>query len=98
MIVMMGYIHLEPSDVPEFLADLEIIAAGTRAERGCLFHAIALEDAPSGRMLLAERWLDENAFTAHLAGPHAASFQQRWAKRTTVDVQRYEVFNESSDW
>jgi quinol monooxygenase YgiN len=36
MIVMMGYIHLEPSDVPEFLAELETIAAGTRAERGCL--------------------------------------------------------------
>ncbi len=26
MIVMMGYIHLEPSDVRNFLADLEIIA------------------------------------------------------------------------
>ena len=91
MIVMMGYIHLEPFDVPEFLADLETIAAGTRAERGCLFYAIALEDAPSGRMLLAQRWLDQDAFTAHLAGPHAASFQQTWANKVRVDIQRYEV-------
>ena len=37
MIVMMGYIHLEPYDFPEFIADLENIADGTRSERGCLF-------------------------------------------------------------
>ena len=91
MIVMMGYIHLEPSVVPEFLADLETIAAGTRAERGCLFYGAALEDAPSGRMLLAQRWLDQDAFTAHLSGPHAASFQQKWANKARVDIQRYEV-------
>ena len=94
MIVLMGYIHLKPSDVQEFLADLQTIAAGTRAERGCLFYASALEDASSGRMLLVERWLDEDALTAHLHGPNAASFQQKWANRTRVDVQRYEVFSE----
>lgn len=93
MIVLMGYIYLEPFDVQEFLVDLETIAAGTRSERGCLFYAVALDDAPSGRMLLAQRWLDEDAFTAHLAGPHAASFQQNWASRTKVDVQRYVVFS-----
>lgn len=96
MIVLMGYIHLEPSDVEEFLTDLETIAAGTRAERGCLFYAFALEDAPSGRMLLVQRWLDEDAFTAHLAGPSAASFQKKWVNKTRVDVQQYEVCNEES--
>lgn len=35
MIVLMGYIHVEPSDVPDFLVDFAAIAAGTRAERGC---------------------------------------------------------------
>ena len=94
MIVVLGYIHLKPSDVQDFLADLETIAAGTRAERGCLFYALALEDTVAGRILLAQRWLDDDAYTAHLAGPHAASFQQRWANRTRVDVQRYEVVND----
>lgn len=94
MIVLMGYIHLEQSDVFEFLADLETIAAGTRAERGCLFYGVALEDAPSGRMLLAQRWLDEESFAAHMAGPHAALFQQKWGTRARVDVQRYEVFDD----
>ncbi len=91
MIVMMGYIHLKPPDISEFLADLETIVAGTRAERGCLFYGVALEDAPSGRMLLAQRWLDQDAFTAHLAGPHAAWFQQKWRNKVKVDIQRFEV-------
>ena len=94
MIVLMGYIHLKPSDVEEFLADLETIAAGTRAESGCLFYAFAVENAPSRRMLLVQRWLDDDAFTAHLNGPNAASFQQKWNNRTRVDVQRYDVFRE----
>ena len=93
MIVIMGYIHLEPSDVREFLSDLDAISTGTRAEKGCLFYALALEEALSGRILLAQRWRDEEAFTAHVAGPHAASFQKEWANRTRVDVQRYEVSN-----
>ena len=91
MIVIMGYIHLEPCDIPEFLGDLRTLATGTRAERGCLFYGVALEDAPSGRMLLAQRWLDQGAFTAHLAGPHAASFQQKWANQVRVDIQRYDI-------
>ena len=31
MIVLMGYLYVEPSDVREFIADLVAIAAGTRA-------------------------------------------------------------------
>ncbi len=37
MIIVMGYVHLDPSDVDEFLADIQVIAPGTRAEKGCLF-------------------------------------------------------------
>ena len=91
MIVLMGYLYVEPSDVREFIADLVAIAAGTRAERGCLFYAVVLEDVPSGRMLLAQRWSDEYALAAHLAGPNAALFQQKWGHRVRLDVQRYQV-------
>ena len=59
MIVMMGYIHLEPFDVPEFLADLEAIAAGTRAERG----------VPLLRHCLRRRTLRAHAVGAAMAGP-----------------------------
>jgi len=60
MIVMMGYIHLKPCDIPEFLAVLETIAAGTQAERGCLFYGVPWKTPPSERMLFVRRWRDHD--------------------------------------
>ncbi|SFB23152.1 Antibiotic biosynthesis monooxygenase [Lentibacillus halodurans] len=66
MIVLMGYLHLNTSDVNEFTTDVQVIASSTRAEKGCLFYAVTLEDARAGRMLIVERWQDQESLTAHL--------------------------------
>ncbi len=95
MIIVMGYVHLDPSDVDEFLADIQVIAPGTRAEKGCLFYAVALDDARAGRMLVAERWQDQHSLTAHLEGPQTAAFQ-KWMNRIKIDVLKYEASNERS--
>jgi len=55
MIILMGYLHLNPSDVDEFVADTQAISTRTRAEKGCLFYTVALDDARAGRMLVVER-------------------------------------------
>jgi quinol monooxygenase YgiN len=89
----MGYVHLNPSDVKEFLADIQVIGPGTRAEKGCLFYAVALEDARAGRMLVVERWQDQASLTAHLEGAQTASFQ-KWMNRIKIDVLRYDAPNE----
>jgi quinol monooxygenase YgiN len=89
----MGYVHLNPSDVKEFLADIQVIGPGTTAEKGCLLYAIALEDARAGRMLVVERWQDQASLTAHLEGPQTASFQ-KWMNRIKIDVLRYDASNE----
>lgn len=34
MIVLMGYIHVEPCDIREFVCDLDEMAAAARTERG----------------------------------------------------------------
>ena len=89
----MGYVHLDPSDVKEFLADIEVIGPGTRAEKGCLFYAVTLGDARAGRMVVAEPWQDQAPLTAHLEGPQTASFQ-RWMNRIRIEVLRYDASNE----
>jgi quinol monooxygenase YgiN len=93
MIIVMGYVHLNPSDVDEFLADIQVIAPGTRAEKGCLFYAVTLDDASAGRMLVAERWRNQASLTAHLKGAQAAAFQ-KWDNRIKIDVLRYDASNE----
>jgi quinol monooxygenase YgiN len=89
----MGYVHLDPSDVDEFLADIQVIAPGTRAENGCLFYAVTLDDPHAGRMLVVERWQDQESLTAHLEGQQAAAFQ-KWMNRIKIDVLKYEASNE----
>lgn len=93
MIVVMGYIHLATSDVKEFLDDIEVIGPGTRAEKGCLFYAVTLDDASAGRMVVTERWQDQASLTAHFEGPQTASFQ-RWVNRIRIEVLRYDASNE----
>jgi quinol monooxygenase YgiN len=91
MIILMGHLHLNPAEVPDFMADMQIIATGTRAEAGCLFYALAVDDAPAGRVLLAQRWQNQAALTAHMEGANAAAFASRWGYRVRVDLQRYAV-------
>ncbi len=89
----MGHVYVAPSDVTEFLADIQVISPGTRAEKGCLFYAVTLEDADAGRMLVAERWLDQPSLDAHLEGPQTASFQ-KWTSKMRLDISRYDASNE----
>lgn len=90
MIIVMGYVHVDPSHVKEFRADIEVIGPGTRAESGCLFYAVTLDDASTGRLVVTERWQDQASLTAHLEGPQTAAFQ-KWMKRIKIDVLRYDV-------
>jgi quinol monooxygenase YgiN len=91
MIVLMGYLHLDPAHVAAFMADVQAVGADTRAEPGCLFYGIAVDDAPAGRMLLAQRWQDQAALGAHLDAPATKAFRARWTDKLTMDIQEYAV-------
>lgn len=78
MIVLVGYIHLAPSDVDHFLESMKAIAAGTSQEQGCLFYALGPADRAQGTILVAQRWQDAASVAARVAGPQAASFAKRW--------------------
>jgi quinol monooxygenase YgiN len=93
LIIVIGNLHLDPSEVTEFLADIQVLGPKTRAENGCLFYAVTLDDASAGRMVVAERWQDQASLTAHLEGPQTAAFQ-KWMGKIRIDVSRYDASNE----
>lgn len=93
MIILMGYLTVAAHDVAAFIAATEAAAIGTRAEPGCLFYGIRLDDAKSGRFLVAQRWRDHAALRAHMETPHALAFLETWAARFTSDLQQYDVAN-----
>lgn len=94
MIIVMGYITLQPSDVSGFIADMQPFATTTRAEDGCLFFGATAEDAAAGRILVAERWRDQAALTAHLAAPATEAFVKIWAGRMTGEILKFDAANE----
>ena len=96
MIILMGYIHLNPSDVSEFLADVQAITRSTKAQDGCLFYTVTLDDASAGRMLVVERWRDEQSLDAHMQTQETKTFLEKWASRMQSDVLRYNASNERS--
>ncbi|MBT2604160.1 antibiotic biosynthesis monooxygenase [Bacillus sp. ISL-53] len=96
MIILMGYVHLNPFDVDEFTADVQAVASSTRAEKGCLFYAFTLEDARAGRMLTVQRWQDQESLTAHVERHETAPFLKKWGNRMRMDILKYDALNERS--
>ena len=91
MLILMGYLHIDPLDVDAFIRDVRTVSLSTKAEEGCLFYGITLDDRPAGRFLVAERWRDQEALTAHLARAETLAFLADWGDRMKGDLQTYEV-------
>ncbi|MEC0123292.1 putative quinol monooxygenase [Paenibacillus pabuli] len=96
MILLMGYVHLNPSEVNEFTADVRDVVSSTRTETGCLFYAFTLEDSRAGRMLTVQRWEDQESLAAHVERHESAPFLMKWGNRMRMDVQKYDISNERS--
>ena len=73
MIIIAGSIRLDPAQVEEALEAGWPHIEGARGQRGCLAYRWTLEPREPGRVEVFERWQDEAALAAHLAGPHYRS-------------------------
>ena len=69
MLIVTGYVHVEPSDVDAFIADIRALAWSSRQRDGNLSYAVAVDDQKLGRLLVVERWRDQQSLTAHLEAP-----------------------------
>lgn len=94
MLILMGYIHLDPPDINAFITDVEQISLTTKAEKGCLFYSITLDDRSAGRFLVAERWQDQPSLAAHLEKAETLAFLKTWGDRMSSDLQAYDVSGE----
>lgn len=86
MIVLHVTYMTKPGEAGNFVAAIEEagIDTATRAEHGCLqydyFYTAQMED----RVLLVERWADEEALKAHTCAPH---FQQLGSMKSQYVLQ-----------
>jgi len=94
MLILMGYITLDPAEVDAFAAAVEAISVSTNAEEGCLFYNIILDDRLSGRFLAAQRWRDRQALTLHLEREETLAFLAAWSGRMKADLKVYDAVQE----
>lgn len=94
MLIVTGTIAVMPSDFAEFISDLRGLAGATRQRDGNLSYDAGILDARAGQILVAERWEDQAALTAHLDADDTKAFVQRWQARMRNDVRKFDAANE----
>jgi len=96
MLIVTGYVQVPPSDLPAFTRDLADLAQATRERDGALSYDAAVIDASRGRLLVMERWRDQQALSAHLAASDTIAFVAQWGARLSADIRKYDATRERS--
>ena len=93
MIIVMGHIRVRPEDTETFRRRLSDHAATVRGFDGCLHYSIATDIADPGLWWISERWRDQNAQAAHMAGDHMArlNMMMKHVKITEARIERFET-------
>jgi quinol monooxygenase YgiN len=65
MIVVTGWVRLEPGDIEAALPAARAMMAASRAEAGCREYAYSVDLTDPGMIRVTERWADAAALEAH---------------------------------
>jgi len=94
MLIVTGYVQVPPADLKAFTRDLAVLAEATRERDGVLSYDAAVVDPSCGRLLVMERWRDQQALSAHMAAADTVAFVARWGQRLSSDVRKYDATRE----
>ncbi|WP_248305140.1 putative quinol monooxygenase [Devosia sp. 1566] len=94
MLIVTGYMYVEPSSITEFVEDLQKLAITARQRDGNLSYDAAMDDPHAGRLLIAERWRDQAALTAHLHSSDTVAFVGRWGDAMRGEILKYDARRE----
>lgn len=94
MLIIAGYMNVEPSQLAEFLDDLKMLAAAARSRPENVSYDAAIDDAATGRLLILERWRDQAGLVAHLAAADTQGFVGRWRGRMQAELRKFDATNE----
>ncbi|MFP2428636.1 putative quinol monooxygenase [Enterobacter ludwigii] len=94
MLIILGYAHIQPSVFGQFMNEIRLLAESVRGRDGNISYNIAVEDSLAGKILIAERWANHAALTAHLESATTVAFTERWQNSMTGAVLKYDAVNE----
>ncbi|MGH8996610.1 MAG: putative quinol monooxygenase [Acidimicrobiales bacterium] len=92
MILVAGFIDVDPAVRDQFLAAMRETIVATRSEPGCLEYTFAADAVEPGRVRLFERWETKDDLGTHLAAmAEQPSPVSAGVERAAVELVQYEI-------
>ena len=76
MIIVQGFMKVQPDDFARYKKRIVLHAAHVRTLAGCLQYSLSEDPGVPGLIWVAERWRDKEAQASHLAGEHMGRFNE----------------------
>lgn len=94
-VIVVGEIVVKTEYLDVFLEEVAKIEAVTRTEDGCQTYAMALDDAPAGKIAVVECWRDEAALRTHLETDHVKRFIEKCGPMiASMEARLFDALNE----
>ena len=87
MIIVLASVTLQPGRLDEALALSQEHVERSRAEPGCLAHAVHTDTEDAHRLVFVERWADRAALLTHFRVPASRAFVAALAKLASAPPQ-----------
>ena len=94
MLMVLGEAKLGESALEAGRAALTAMIEASRAEEGCIDYSYSVDILDPTRLLITEKWVDNDALVFHFGTPHMAAFQ---AALRDLDVTITEVLKYQAD-
>jgi quinol monooxygenase YgiN len=92
MIFVQGTMNMQPDCIPEFVADVAAMVDKVRAEDGCHYYSLLVEDAATGLVNVTEQWRDDAALDVHFTMPWISSFFAKYGQKMLAStVQIFDI-------
>jgi quinol monooxygenase YgiN len=86
-VLILGTVGLPPYRLDEARPHMAAMAAGSRAEDGCLVYAYAEDVLEPGLIRVSEVWRDQAALERHAASAHIHAWRAAWSRPGLHDRQ-----------
>jgi quinol monooxygenase YgiN len=92
MIFVQGTMNMDPNCLDDFRDDVAAMIDKVKAEDGCLFYSLLVEDEATGLVNVVEQWRDDEALGVHFTMPWIGTFFAKYGpKMLASTVQIFDV-------
>ena len=92
-VIVIGEIAVDPEQHDQLIELVDAVETGSRAEPGCLAYDFWAHRSERGLVHVSERWSDEQALSAHIAGDTYRTFARglKGLQVRKVDIQQHAI-------